>query len=284
METSIIAVLIMKIDLHSHTYYSDGVLSPYDLVQRALAQELNVLAVTDHDTILGVAPALEAAQAHALKIIPGIEMSCEWKGQTIHMLGLNINLNHALFSKKLEEMMNLRQDRAHQISKKLLKFGIPGIEEGLARQVKGVPGRLHFARYLAEKGYASTPGKAFRQFMARGKPGYVPVQWVSLQEAAELIQQAGGIPVIAHPRRYDLSLKRLTIMLQEFKEAGGVGIEVANSNQNKSDQLLLLNLARQLNLAISIGSDFHEPCAYNELGKARFLLPLEGYQFVSDLL
>jgi len=273
----------MKIDLHTHTYYSDGVLSPTELVQRAVEKGVDVLALTDHDTLMGIDEAILAAGPHSIKIIPGVEVSCLWREQTIHMIGLNVDMTHQPLREKLDGVLKDRQERAEQITKKLTKFGIPGVEEGIFRQVKGVPGRLHFARYLADKGYAATPGKAFKQYMARGKPGYFKSEWMSLAEAATLIRDAGGIPVIAHPRRYDLTLKKITSMLEEFKAAGGEGVEVATTNQNKSDQIIMARLAMQLDLAMSIGSDFHEPCAYNELGKASFLVPVEG-RLVSDLL
>ncbi|MES2204783.1 MAG: PHP domain-containing protein [Pseudomonadota bacterium] len=273
----------MKIDLHAHTYYSDGVLSPTELVQRAIEKQVDILALTDHDTVMGIDEAILAAQSHAIRIIPGIEVSCLWREQTIHMIGLNVNILHQPLRDKLNGVMHARQNRAEQITKKLIKFGIPGVEEGIARYVKGVPGRLHFARYLVSRGYALAPGKAFKQFMARGKPGYVKSEWMSLADAAQMIRDAGGLPVIAHPRRYDLTIKKTTTMFEEFKAAGGEGIEVATTNQNKSDQMLMANLAKQLDLAMSIGSDFHEPCAYNELGKANFLVPIEG-RLISDML
>jgi len=273
----------MKIDLHTHSYYSDGVLSPTELVQRAVLNNVDILALTDHDTLMGIDEAILAAESHPIRIIPGIEVSCLWREQTIHMIGLNIDPNYEPLREKLEGVLRDRQHRAEQIAKKLIKFGIPGVEEGLARQVKGVPGRLHFARYLASKGYSSTPGKAFKQYMARGKPGYLKSEWMSLAEATRLIRDAGGLPIIAHPRRYDLTLKKTTTMLEEFKAEGGEGIEVATTNQNKSDQIMMSRLANQLDLAMSIGSDFHEPCAYNELGKASFLIPMEG-KFIADRL
>jgi predicted metal-dependent phosphoesterase TrpH len=273
----------MKIDLHTHTYYSDGVLSPTELVRRAVEKQIDVLALTDHDTLMGVDEAILAAKPHAIRIIPGVEISCLWREQTIHMIGLNVDMAHQPLREKLDEVMRDRQDRAEQIAKKLTKFGIPGVEEGVFRQVKGVPGRLHFARYLVSKGYATAPGKAFKQFLSRGKAGYFKSEWMSLADAAALIRDAGGLPVIAHPRRYDLTLKKTTTMLEEFKAAGGEGIEVATTNQNKSDQLLMSRLAVQLDLAMSIGSDFHEPCAYNELGRASFLIPVEG-RLIFDML
>lgn len=273
----------MKIDLHTHSYYSDGVLSPTALVHRALAQQVDVLALTDHDTLLGIKEAQQAAENQAIRIIPGVEISCTWQEQTVHMVGLNVDVTNQQLQQKLSDVFTARKERANSITQKLTKFGIPGIEENLFRQVKGVYGRLHFARYLAEKGYVSNAGKAFKQFLSRGKVGYISMQWMSLEEAIQLIRQAGGLPIIAHPRRYNFTMKKITKLCEDFKNAGGEGIEVATTTQNKSDQLLLASMAKNLDLAMSIGSDFHEPCAYNELGKASFLISTEG-RLVADLV
>lgn len=273
----------MKIDLHTHSYYSDGVLSPTQLVQRALAQQVEMLALTDHDTLLGIAEAQQAAHEQPIRIIPGVEVSCTWQAQTIHVVGLNVAVTHPELQAQLAAVFTMRQERADSITKKLTQFGIPGIEESLARQVKGVCGRLHFARYLAQKGYVRSAGKAFQRFLTRGKTGYTAVQWMSLEAAVTLIRNAGGLPIIAHPRRYHLTMKQITRLCEDFKQAGGEGLEVATTTQNKSDQLLLASLAKHLDLALSIGSDFHEPCAYNEVGKASFLIPVNG-RLISELL
>lgn len=265
----------MIYDLHSHSYYSDGKLRPSDLVARAIEQGVNVLSLTDHDTVLGIVEAQQAAKGTELKLIPGIEFSCTWNYKTIHIVGLNIDPNNAQLLNAIETLKIRRETRAKLITQKLTKFGIPGVEEGVAQQIKGVPGRLHYARYLVERGYASTPGKAFKKFMAKGKPGYVPTEWLSLSDTVDIIKCAGGLSIIAHPRRYDLTFKRLTKLAQEFADLGGDGIEVATSSQGKEDQALLASLARQLSLYASIGSDFHEPCVYNELGKARFLVDID---------
>ena len=270
----------MNYDLHSHTYYSDGKLSPKELVMRATEHKVDFLALTDHDTVSGVAEAVAAASNTNLKLIPGIEFSCTWNNRTIHMVGLNIDPHHPELLQAIEKLKIKRETRAKLITEKLTKYGIPGIEEGIAHQIKGVPGRLHYARYLVERGYASTPGKAFKQYMAKGKPGYVPTEWLSIEESVNLIKAAGGVSVIAHPRRYDLTFKRLTNLTQEFTELGGDALEIATSSQGKDDQILLAGLARKFNLHASVGSDFHEPCAYNELGKARFVVDIDEEKLI----
>ncbi|MCD8541948.1 MAG: hypothetical protein LRY69_00310 [Gammaproteobacteria bacterium] len=178
----------------------------------------------------------------------------------------------------------MRRHRAENIMRKLMKFGVPGLDENVSRSVRGVYGRLHISRYLVEKGYASSHGQAFKRFLSRGKVGYQPTQWMDLEEAVQLIRHAKGISVIAHPRRYDFTMKKLASLLEVFKSHGGDAVEVATTAQNKSDQQLIAGVAKQLDLALSIGSDFHEPCGYNELGKASFLVNTEGMKRVADLL
>lgn len=279
-----ISVLAMKIDLHTHSYYSDGMLSPAELLRRALAQKIDILALTDHDTTLGVEEIQQAAFNQPIRVVSGVEISCQWREQTIHMIGLNVDVNNVLLKKKLAEVRDMRRHRAENIMKKLTKFGVPGLEENVSRSVRDVYGRLHISRYLVEKGYAGSHGQAFKRFLSRGKVGYQPTQWMDLEEATALIRQANGISVIAHPRRYDFTMKKLTSLLDHFKSHGGDAVEVATTAQNKPDQQLVVGVAKQLDLALSIGSDFHEPCAYNELGKPSFLVNTEGLKFVADLL
>ena len=261
----------MKIDLHSHSYFSDGVLSPEDLVQRAVDEGLDALALTDHDTLEGLQRANIAAKKVSLTLIDGVEVSCLWRKQTIHVLGLGVDRNNSEMINRFKQVRQMRLDRADKIASKLTQMGVAGVRENVIDRVEGVVGRLHFANYLVEKGLAKTPGKAFKAFMQRGKPGYVSCNWMAMHEAVELIKQAGGIAVIAHPRRYPFTFTKLTNLITEFRESGGLGVEVATTSQGKSDQQLLMSLARRLDLYTSIGSDFHAPCAYNNLGRARFL-------------
>jgi len=274
----------MKIDLHTHSYYSDGILSPTELLHRALAQKITILALTDHDTLLGIEEIQQAAINHPIRIVAGLEISCQWQEQTIHVIGLNVDIDNLLLKKKLAEVSDMRRHRAENIMKKLTKFGVPGLDENVSRSVRGIYGRLHISRYLVEKGYASSHGQAFKRFLSRGKVGYEPTQWMHLEEAVQLIRQANGISVLAHPRRYDFTMKKLTSLLDVFKLYGGDAVEVATTAQNKSDQQLVAGVAKQLDLALSIGSDFHEPCVYNELGKASFLVNTEGTKLIADLL
>lgn len=261
----------MKVDLHSHSYFSDGQLSPEALLERAVEQEVNLLALTDHDTLLGLPRAMAAAADLPITLVNGVEVSCAWRNQTLHILGLNVDVNNQKMLTCFEGVKQMRIDRAEKIAAKLTKIGITGLRENVIDRAKGIVGRLHFANYLVSKGLAKAPGKAFNAYMKRGKPGYVRCEWMSMPEAVALILQAGGIPVVAHPRRYSFTFKRLTELMNEFKACGGLGIEVATSSQGKTDQQLLMSLARTVDLYTSVGSDFHAPCAYNNLGKARFL-------------
>lgn len=262
----------MKIDLHSHSYYSDGVLSPKDLVERAQSRGVTVLALTDHDTVAGIPEALAAAENTELRLIPGIELSCTWNHKTIHILGLNIDPYHPRIQTVIADLSLKREKRARQMMDKLTAFGIPGVQESIAQQVKGVAGRSHFAKLLIQKGYAKNHQSAFKQFLIKNKPGYVPTQWLSIAEAVKIIHSAGGVAAIAHPRRYNMTMTKLSELIEEFAAAGGQGIELATSAQKKEDQLLLYPLLEKHQLFASIGSDFHEPCAYNDVGKAFFVV------------
>jgi 3',5'-nucleoside bisphosphate phosphatase len=273
----------MKIDLHSHSFFSDGQLSPEALIERAVIQEVTHLALTDHDTLLGLPRAKAAAVDLPITLIDGVEVSCTWRNQTLHILGLNVDVNNQEMLTCFEGVKQKRLDRAEKIAAKLTKIGITGLRENVIDRAKGIVGRLHFANYLVEKGLAKAPGKAFNAYMKRGKPGYVRCEWMSMPDAVALILQAGGIPVVAHPRRYSFTFKRLTELMTEFKECGGIGVEVATSSQGKDDQQLLMSLSRTLDLYTSVGSDFHAPCAYNNLGKARFLVD-PVYKPISELL
>ena len=265
----------MNIDLHSHSYYSDGVLSPAELVARAVSKGVTVLALTDHDTVAGIPEALVAAEGAGLRLIPGVELSCTWNHKTIHILGLNIDPQHKGIQTVVADLKRKREARAAQMVNKLIAFGIPGVEESIRQQVKGVPGRSHFAKLLIQKGYAKNHNSAFKRFLVKNKPGYVPTQWLSIAEAVEVIRGAGGIAAIAHPRRYNMTMTKLSEMIEEFAVLGGQAIELATSAQKKDDQLLLYPLLKKHQLYASIGSDFHEPCAYNELGKAFFAISPE---------
>ena len=250
----------MRYDLHLHSYYSDGALSPNDLIRRAHAEDVDVLALTDHDCVDGIAEATAVATALGMRLIPGVEVSATWQQMTIHVVGLNVRTDDPVLVRGLACLIERRQERALAIAAKLDKRKIPGAYEGVTRIARGaVIGRGHFARFLVREGIVGTMAKAFRQYLSRGAVAYVSVEWATLEEAVAWIHGAGGQAVIAHPARYELSSGKLRKLLAAFKDCGGDAIEVVCGGQPVHTNIHLAGLAREFGLLGSLGSDFHGP-------------------------
>lgn len=256
-------------DLHTHSSASDGSLTPKDLVTRAVQHEVDVLALTDHDGTEGIAEAQLAAKTAGLTLISGVEISATWGKSNVHIVGLNIDKNNAALQDGLTELRNYRVWRAQQIAKHLEQAGIHGALEGASRYASPVMlGRLHFAQFLVEKGYADSLNSVFKRYLVKNKPGYVTSSWASLKQATGWIQQAGGQAVIAHPARYKMTASKLKRLLSEFKDYGGVGLEVVSGRQHPEEIKTLANYANNFSLLASCGSDFHSPeNAWIELGR-----------------
>ncbi|AJJ59932.1 phosphotransferase domain-containing protein [Yersinia pseudotuberculosis] len=261
-------------DLHSHTTASDGTLTPSELVIRAAQMRVGVLAITDHDTTAGLAEAAAAIEQHqlALRLIPGVEISTLWENHEIHIVGLGIDVQHVSLRTLLEAQSEHRYQRAQEISTRLEKAHIVGAWEGANRLANGGQvTRGHFARYLVELGLASNVGQVFKKYLAKGKTGYVPAQWCTIEQAIDAIKQSGGQAVLAHPGRYDLTAKWLKRLLAHFAEHGGDAMEVAQCQQAPHERALLGQYARDYHLLASQGSDFHQPCSWIELGRKLWL-------------
>lgn len=256
-------------DLHTHSTASDGTLTPTALVRRAAAAGIGVLALTDHDATAGLAEATGAARDSGIALVPGIELSVTWSHQTVHIVGLHIDPDSPGLQAGIRRLQAFRQWRADEIARRLAKKGIAGARDGARRHAGGTsPGRTHFARFLVEAGHARTLREVFKRFLVRGKPGYIPGDWASLEDALEWIRAAGGLAVIAHPARYRFSASRLRQLLGEFSELGGAGLEVVSGSHSRDDVLHMANLCRQQDLAASAGSDYHGPAnPYLELGR-----------------
>lgn len=264
----------MKIDLHSHTSYSDGVLSVPELLQRALACKLDVLAITDHDTVAAICEAQRwLAEARLpLTLIPGVEISTAWQDFEIHIVGLNINPECPMFIAQLASQQQRRLVRAEEIARRLAKANIPGALEAVLADVgTGAITRTHFARFLVKTGRAATMNTVFKKYLARGKTGYVPNNWVAMAEAVQWIQAAGGQAVLAHPLKYKLNGKYLKRLVNDFALAGGDAIEIISPQQTPVQRRELWALCQQHGLTASVGSDFHQPTTWNELGKHLYL-------------
>ncbi len=261
-------------DLHSHTTASDGLLTPTALVSRALDMRVSVLAITDHDTTAGLDEAQNAIaqQGLPLRLIPGVEISTLWENHEIHIVGLGMDSAHPALTKLLQQQAECRQSRAEQIAARLEKNRIPDALAGAQRLATGGQiTRAHFARYLIELGIAANMNQVFKKYLAKGKIGYVPPQWCTIPQAIEAIHQSGGVSVLAHPGRYDLTAKWLKRLLATFAENGGIAMEVAQCQQAPDERTQLGRYARDFNLMASQGSDFHLPCAWIELGRKLWL-------------
>tara|TARA_R110001583_G_scaffold12029_3_gene53637 strand:- start:7971 stop:8831 length:861 start_codon:yes stop_codon:yes gene_type:complete len=260
-------------DLHSHTTASDGQLTPTELLTRAIEKGVEMFAITDHDTVGGLAEAHLANQAHAtpLVLINGCEISTRWNSFDIHIVGLNLDIGHIGLLDFLTHQRQLREVRAQEIGERLAKAGIEGAYDG-AKAIAGdaALSRGHYARWLADNGHATDMPSVFKRYLARGKTGYVPNNWGDMANAIDHIHQAGGVAVLAHPSGYKLSAKWLKRLVREFAEAGGDAMEVILGQQILDDRNNLIALSKQNNLLASVGSDFHFPSNWIELGKNLF--------------
>lgn len=258
------------VDLHSHTTASDGRLSPAEVVARAIDKQVEMLAITDHDTVFGLteAHAFNQEQQNPLTLINGVEISTCWKHFDIHIVALNIDPDNETLLSFLENQRELRELRAKEIGIRLEKAGIANAYDGAKRFADGAAiSRAHYARYLIEQGYASDNNGVFKRYLGKGKTGYVPNNWGSMANAIDIIHGAGGVAVLAHPSAYKLSSKWLKRLVREFKDAGGDAMEVVLGQQTLDDRANLSALSIQHDLFASLGSDFHYPGSWVELGK-----------------
>jgi len=258
-----------KIDLHCHSYESDGFLSPGDVVERASENGVKLLALTDHDTISGQKEAMLKARALDVQMVSGIELSCVWRHFTIHILAYNFSLDDGLMLEVQETQTAARHARADLISERLAKKGFPdllGKAQNLSRS--GIPGRPHFAQAMVDAGMVGNIGEAFKKYLGAGKIGDVKSMWPELSEVLSWIKNANGTAVIAHPRKYNMTLTKLRELITEFKTCGGEGIEVITSGQKQGEVGMMSDLCQRMDLKGSLGSDFHTPkFPWAELGR-----------------
>ena len=251
----------LNVDLHCHSTVSDGVFAPEVVAERAFTNGVQLWALTDHDEIGGIAKARSAAYDLGMKYLTGVEISVTWAGKTIHIVGLGFDENNPDLQAGLRQTRSGRQQRAEEMAHSLAQAGIPGTYAGALKYV-GNPdliSRSHFARYLVEIGICPDVSSVFKSYLADGKPGYVPHRWAKLSDAVKWIKNAGGIAVIAHPGRYDLSVIAHDEFLREFKQLGGEGIEVVTGSHTPDQYLEYAKIAQDYGFLASRGSDFHAP-------------------------
>jgi len=252
---------MLKVDLHCHSSVSDGVLAPAAVAAYARKGGVDVWALTDHDELKGIKDARDAATNLGMRFVPGVEISVTWGGETVHVVGLQVNEDEPALVQGLAATRNGRDARGREIAAQLERAGIPGAYEGALKYV-GNPdllSRTHFARYLVEIGACGSTSEVFRKYLTEGKPGYVPHRWATLGDAMGWIRKAGGIPVIAHPGRYRFSPVAEGALFDEFKQMGGNAIEVVTGSHTPDQYETYAEVARRYGFLASRGTDFHAP-------------------------
>ena len=267
----------MNVDLHCHSTASDGVLAPGVLVQRAHERGIELLALTDHDTLEGLDAAQAMADSLGVRLVNGIELSCVWGGATIHVLGYGFRRDAAALQQAIGELHTGRWHRAELIAQRLEAKGMPGALEG-ARDIQrelgssdNAPARPHFAEFLVRAGHVRDRADAFRKWLGSGKLGDVKQHWPTLEETVSTLLQAGAWISLAHPWQYDFTRSKRRRLVSEFAQAGGHALEVVNGMQPLEQVGGLSILVREFGLKASVGSDFHAPGDWSELGMYRTL-------------
>lgn len=252
---------MLNIDLHCHSNISDGILSPAELVMRAHANGVQVLALTDHDEVSGIAAARAKAEALGMKFVPGVEISITWAGATLHIVGLQIDVTNKSLTQGLAEIRNGRLVRGRKIASRLAAAGIPDAYDG-AMKFAPTPhflARKHFARFMVKAGHCKDVEEAFESYLKSGQGAHVAHRWANVTDAINWIHRAGGIAVVAHPGRYRLTDEEFARFLGEFKQLGGAGIEVVSGRHTPEQYEKYAAIARRYGLLASAGSDFHAP-------------------------
>ena len=260
----------MNIDLHTHSNYSDGSLTPSELLETAAAAGVEVMALTDHDTVAGVVEAHQRAVALGVELVPGVEISAAWRSQTIHILGLWIDPCGTDLLRQLSTQEERRRIRMAKICRRLTKVGLPGAELlAVVQESPGVPTRAHLAHAMVAGGCVASPDQAFRKYLGSGKSGYVAAEWPTVAEVVGWICAAGGVASLAHPARYALSGGARRQLMTDFTAAGGAAIEVVAGPNGAHHVEASSMLAVSYGLMGSVGSDFHNPqFSWNSLGRS----------------
>lgn len=246
------------VDLHVHSNKSDGTFTPSELVTMAIEKNLTALALTDHDTTDGLEELANAAAGKPLAVVPGIELSTEYEGKDIHIVGLFIDPTQSDFRAHLKAFVESRDDRNRKMCANLQEAGIPISYEALQEANPGsVITRAHYGTWLLEHGVVSSVADAFSKYLGDHTPYFVPREKVTPQQAVSLTQKAGGLAILAHPILYRMSRERLDILVHRLKEVGLTGIEAIYATYNSREENQIRQLASKYDLLLSGGSDFH---------------------------
>jgi len=260
----------LNADLHSHSNVSDGTLGPAAVAERAAVFGVELWALTDHDELSGQHEARAAALAQGMGYLSGVEVSVSFADETVHIVGLGVDIDDAPLAAGLAATRAGRRTRAERMADSLARAGIAGAFEGALAYV-GNPeliSRTHFARLLVARGVCPDLSTVFRTYLTAGKPGWVEHRWARLGDAVRWITGAGGIAVIAHPGRYTrLGPSAEYALFSEFVAHGGRGVEVMTGGHGEAERRRFADMAREFGLLASRGSDFHSPAeSRTELG------------------
>jgi predicted metal-dependent phosphoesterase TrpH len=265
-----------SVDLHSHSYLSDGVLSPAQLARRAKDMGVDLWSLTDHDDIAGVPEARATASELGLSFVAGVEISVTWARRTIHVVGLGLDERNTQLLDGLAHTRAGRGHRAQAMADRLTVLGMPGSFDG-ATALAGNPlmlSRTHFARFLVQRGHCHSLQNAFDRYLKDDGPAHVPAQWASLEEALKWIQAAGGVAVLAHPGRYRYDDLQFEALFGVFKDLGGQAIEVNTGSHRVDQYATYAKVAQRFGFNASCGSDFHGPGESRcDLGQVAALAP-----------
>jgi predicted metal-dependent phosphoesterase TrpH len=248
----------MIVDLHTHTNRSDGTLSAIELLQGAVDAGIELLSITDHDTIAAYQDLEVDLTKQSLTIVPGIEFSTKWRTTGVHVLGLNIDLASDAIDAATKFQLDARRLRAERIAERLERAGLADTLPGAMAIAKwGAVGRPHFARHLVDRGVVKNTSEAFKKYLGAGKAGDVKQHWASFEQIIEWIRASGGTPVLAHPGKYGLSRTKRIALIEDFRRYGGQAIEVISGQQDPMLTQSLTATATEHGLLASCGSDFH---------------------------
>jgi len=248
-----------RIDLHSHTTASDGSLTPTELVALARESGLRAVAISDHDTVDGVAEALAAGEKVGMEVVPGVELSTDLRGVTVHVLGYYLDIDNPTLKEKLDWAKGVRAQRNDKIVARFNELGIEmTLDEVRAEAGSDVVGRPHFAAVLVNKGVVEKYQDAFDIYLDRAGKAYIPKFRFTPEESVGLIKQAGGLPVLAHPGEYSKwSYMALDDAIADLCDLGLVGLEVLYTKHNPSQTAIYMDIACRRGLLPTGGSDFH---------------------------
>lgn len=244
----------MAVDLHLHTTASDGTLSPSELVHKAVSLELSALSITDHDSFGGIDEATAVAREHDIELIPGVELSSYYRGQDVHILGYFIDYRDPVLTERLRYLRESRELRARKIVEKLSDRGAEVTWADVEKYAKGeAVGRPHVAQALVDRGVVGNISEAFELYLGRNGPAYVPKYVLDLEDIFDIIHGAGGLASLAHPNHWGADRK----VIEKLSDRGLDAVEVWHIDHSEEDTRLYTEIANELGLLLTGGSDCH---------------------------